>query len=187
MNKKICSVVAMLLICTSALLIPPEELNAGAISRETIIFDFDSYNQTEAWEIHYPWGGASTTISCDVELLDGNTCSWSPECYLEFSSGTITKVELRVYGNHNGSQYDIILRPVYGGSSDGNDHRFNTVWCPTYSPWFDITEDNNAPETWTWTDVVNLDCDVEAECKHDAPFTLFYWKVQICVTYYIIC
>ena len=180
MNKKICTVVAMLLMCTSALLILPEELNAGAISIKKIIFYFDSYDRNESWETHYPWGGASTTINCDVELLDGNTCPGS-------GSGTITKVELRVWGYYSGDQHDIILRPVYGGNSDGDNHPFHTAPYLWYSPWFDITGDNNAPETWTGTDVDTLDCDVEAECKlFSVPFTLYYFIVEIRVTYYII-
>ena len=179
MNKKICIVVVMLLMCTSALLILPEELNARAISIQEIIFYFDSYDPTEAWETHYPWGGASTTISCDVELLDGNTCSG-------FGCGTITKVELRVMGKYEGNQRDIILRPVYGGSSDGDDHSYTTTERLSFSPWFDITEDNNAPKRWTWSDVDTLDCDVEAECNSFGvlvSFTLYYCIVQIRVTY----
>lgn len=31
-----------------------------------------------------------------------------------------------------------------------------------WSPYFDITNDTNAPISWTWMDIDELDCDVEA-------------------------
>ena len=185
MNKKICILVAMLLMCTSALLILSKESNVGAISTEEIIFCFDSYDPDEAWEINPEgmlccgYGYALTTIDGDVQLLNHNTC---PDNNL----GTITKVELRIHGWYYfmGDDRYIILRPVFR-SGDGNNHEFITITTmPSWSPWLDITRDPYAPGTWNWTDVANLNCDVEAENNPlGSWFMLFGSRVQIRVTY----
>jgi len=168
----------MLLMCTSALLVLSKELNVGETDIEKITFCFDSYDPNEAWETHYPWGGASTTIDGDVELLDENTCD-------DDDLGRILTVELRVWGYYyySGNQRDIILRPVFRGISDGNDYHYQTTTNPWgCSNWFDITNDPSAPRLWTENDVQNLDCDVEAESGLGS-FTLYYWIVQIRVIF----
>ncbi len=93
---------------------------------DTVTYYFNSYDPNEAWE--NPSGnGASTTIGGDVHLLNGNTCPGT-------NLGTITMVELRVHGYYEGVQRDIILRPVFGGSSDGDNYPFITTTRPSWSP-----------------------------------------------------
>ncbi len=59
----------------------------------------------------------------------------------------------------------MILRPVFGGTSDGDDHQVdmgdNDNGGKVWSEWVDITNDTNAPATWSWDDVANLDCDAQ--------------------------
>jgi hypothetical protein len=120
---------------------------------------------------------ASTTSNGDIELCNGNDCSGT-------DVGTISKVELRVYSYHSGDQRDTILRPVFGGTTDGSEYRYITVMFGMWSQWFDITNDMYAPQSWTWTEIDNLDCDVIAE---DDPlgqqFTLYCSKVEMRITY----
>jgi PKD repeat protein len=100
---------------------------------------------------------ASTETPNDIELL--NSTSIGDFCD---SSSTITKVEIRAYGYSEENEHIIYLRPVFGGSDEGSNHDFNTKDNPGWSQYFDITEDDNAPETWSWSDVANLDCVVES-------------------------
>jgi hypothetical protein len=145
---------------------------------------FNSYSIGETWATNpsYMVDGststyASTTVNGDVELCNGNNCSG-------LNLGNIIKVELRVYGYgyYSGIQRDIILRPVFGGTTDGLNYYYSTGLSPDWSRWFDITSDPSKPLAWSWTDVDNLDCDVEAESSVGF-FTLYCSKVEMRVTY----
>jgi hypothetical protein len=119
---------------------------------------------------------ASTSTDGDVELCIDNNCSGT-------DLGTIINVELRVKSYYSGSQRDTILRPVFGGTSDGADHNYQTSAIDAWSQWFDITNDPFAPQSWSWSDVDSLDCDVVAENVPSGPFTLYCSKVEIRVGY----
>ena len=149
----------------------------------TEIYYFNSYDGNEAWEKNpeYMVDGnldtcAETTIDSDVQLCDDNS-------YPGDGSGTITKVELRVMGKYEDNQRDIILQPLFDGKA-GNNHLYTTTEQLIFLPWLDITEDNNAPNPWTWSDVDTLDCYVKAECNpFGGSFTLSCSIVQVRVTY----
>jgi PKD repeat protein len=154
---------------------------------DQVTYYFNSYDDSpfgEAWATNpvYMVDGstsnyASTTSNGDVELCIGNNCSGT-------DLGTIINVALRVKSYYTGSQRDTILRPVFGGTNDGADHTYQTSAIETWSQWFDITNDPFAPQSWTWSDVDNLDCDVVAEDSPMAPpFTLYCSKVEIRVGY----
>jgi hypothetical protein len=152
------------------------------------IYYFDGYDNGpmgEAWATNpgYMTDGstsnyASTTVEGDIELCNSNNCTGA-------DLGTISAVELRVHSYYNSWQRDTILRPVFGGSTDGLDYHFETPpgLSGSWSQWFDITNDMSAPQTWGWSDVDNLDSDVEAEYTGGPPFTLYCSKVEIRVTY----
>jgi hypothetical protein len=142
----------------------------------------DNYDLYEGWATNpqYMVDGntstfASTTIDIDVQLCMNNTCPGT-------NIGKISKVELRAYGYYEDDQRDIILRPVFGGTLDGSNYAYQTTASQGWSPWFDITGDNSAPSSWDWTDVANLDCDVESGIG-EFPFTLYCSKIEIRVTY----
>ncbi|UCF13476.1 MAG: hypothetical protein JSW06_04255 [Thermoplasmatales archaeon] len=150
-----------------------------------VTYYFDRYDRKETWATNpgnmvdgSTSNYASTTSPADVELCNGNTCEGS-------DLGTILKVELRTHGYYSIDPHDIILRPVFDGENDGEDYAFDPYDEPSWSQWFDITNDNNAPEEWNWSDIRYLDCDVEAE-NDIMEFTLYCSKVEVRVTYTII-
>ena len=183
LKKNIMRSIVCLLVATVFLMPLMGNTVLGEDEKE-VLYYFNSYDRrTEAWETN-PENMvdgdidtfAETTDEGHVQLCDDNT-------YLGGSPGTITKVELRVWGYYSGDQHDIILQPVFNGSN-GDEYSYNTTDDLVFSPWFDITEDNNAPETWTWTDVDTLDCYVKAEDKVTGlSFKLSCSVVQIHVTF----
>jgi len=123
----------------------------------------DGDTGTEAW----------TNQNNDVQLLTGNTCAGT-------DLGTITKVELRAFG-YISNVSRVALVPVFAGINDGDSHNAITNFTPgAWSSYFDITEDTNAPISWAWSDVQNLDCNVIA--TYDSG-NLHCYKVEIQVTY----
>ena len=129
----------------------------------------DGSTETHAWT----YGNGNT------QLLTSNTCPGT-------DLGTILKVELRVHG---AAEYgveeddDIILRPVFAGG-DGDDHQVDMPDFTTgkgWSVWVDITNDTNAPVSWSWTDVQSLDCDVVHQQVNGLDYMLAS-KVEIRVT-----
>jgi hypothetical protein len=91
-------------------------------------------------------------------------------------------VELRVFGYYASNQRDIVLTPVFGGTTHGGHYTYGTSTTPSWSRWFDITTDPFFTPPWSWTKVDNLDCDVEAKSGFGF-FTLYCSKVEIRVTY----
>ena len=117
---------------------------------------------------------------------NGNTCPGT-------NLGTITKVELRVHHYNNyGIPSNALLKtlvprlvPYFGGSSPGGghndpagDYRLPSAW----GSYFNITSDVNAPGTWSWSDVQDLDCRIEID-RPDGKGRLWVSKVEIRVTY----
>ena len=151
---------------------------------DQITYYFNSYDNGEAWATTpgYMIDGllankASTTVNGDVELCDSNNCSGS-------DLGTISSVEIRVTSSYSGDSRDTILRPVFDGTTDGLDYTYHTMPFLDSSPWFSITNDPYAPQSWSWSDITGLDCDVEAENDiMGGPFTLYCPEVHVRVTY----
>ena len=108
-----------------------------------------------------------------VELLTGNTCSGT-------NLGTISAVEIRAYGIVDNPLSKVSFRPVFGGSSDGDDHQSSIYSSNAWSNRMNVTLDTNAPSPWLWTDVQNLDCDVIYK-PHSASGSVS--KVEIRITY----
>jgi hypothetical protein len=149
------------------------------------IFVFNSYDTSETPELwatnpSYMTNGfssshASTTMVGDTELLNGNNCTGS-------ESGSIESVWIRTKGYYSTNKHTIQLQPIFAGY-EGDTYEFDDITTTsTWSEWFEITDDPRAPETWTWTDVNLLDCDVIADGDFSA-FTLYCSQVEICVYY----
>jgi hypothetical protein len=143
-----------------------------------VVYYFDSYDNAIAWSTN-PGNMvdgsnstfASTQSEHDIELCNDNTCSGS-------DLGTISKVEIRCYGYYSGSLHDIILRAAWPSLM----LEFTPGTSGAWSSWLDITDDPNAPDPWTWNDIVYLDCEVESGIGMPS-FTLYCSKVEIRVTY----
>ena len=150
---------------------------------EQVSYYFNNYSTSEAWATSpgYMVDGstsnyASTTSNDDIELCDGNNCSGA-------DLGTISKVELRVCSYYTLCFSVTFLRPVFGGTSDGINIDYQTPPYPDiWSPWFDITNDPSAPQSWSWSDVENLDCKV-VEGGGIPGFTLYCSGLEVRVTY----
>jgi len=149
----------------------------------TKTYYFDSYAVGEAWEnnpANMVDGDEDTyamsAFDGTVELCDGNTCTGL------IGWGTISKVEIRAKIYHGYLVVEkVILRPVFS-AGDGDNHSTDTTATPTWTPWFDITADTNAPAPWTWLHVDGLDCDVEAD-KGIAYNELLCSKIELRITY----
>ena len=96
-------------------------------------------------------------------------------------SGIICKVELRYSGRDAGNANRASLRPVFSGTLNGDVHDPGDVLTSSFAwiPWIDITNDTNAPVSWNWTDVTNLDLDVTSINSDQ----LYVSKVQLRVHY----
>jgi len=65
-------------------------------------------------------------------------------------------------------------------AADGDTREYSDIYTD-WTPWFDITSDTNAPASWTWTDVQNLDIKVRGvdPASHDTSC----YKIEVRVTY----
>jgi len=142
---------------------------------------FNSYDVGEAWPtdpaclVDGSLVSGASTIENAVQLCNASTCEGT---FL----GTISKVEIRTYGNSS-SGNATYLRPVFNGVDDGDNHNSGLSDSGEWSNWFDITEDTNAPASWTWTDVKNLDCDAEFAKLAIGGSTLYIIQIKVTYTY----
>jgi len=150
---------------------------------DTVTYYFNAYDSGgEEWEntpADMVDGNEATNANAFwetgmVQLNNGNNCAGT-------DLGTISKVEIRALRNGIASNQEIVYRPVFGGSSDGNDHAQATGTSKAWGAYIDITSDTNSPETWTWTNVRDLDIDVVANTGFIAAINCY--EVEIRVTY----
>ncbi len=151
---------------------------------DTVTYYFDAYDVgAEEWAIlpgkmvDGDTAEAATTNDADVvdtQLLTGNTSDGT-------DLGTITKIEIRAWVSvHSALSPGVYLRPVFGGG-DGDNHAVPDT-LGAYIPWVDITSDTNAPGSWSWANVDDLDMDVETFTVSDiVPCGVMI--VEIRVTY----
>ncbi len=157
----------------------------NAASAAEVTYYFDGYDNSVAWPTNpsYMVDGsentwASTTTDGEVQLLDGNTYPGTPP-----GVGDITKVELSVKAHSDRAGVNnITLQPVFCGTNEGENYTYDDLGeADTWSEWFDITNDDNAPERWTWEEIACLDCKVIAGIPELG--TVHCSKVDIRVTY----
>lgn len=103
--------------------------------------------------------------------------------------GTITKVEMLFkVGTEVGeeSYMDGLLAALYNGTTEGTTYitDFPTDGNPvTYS--VDITNETNAPATWTWSDVQNLDMQTKGDnnaSSNDISYRCYVLWVRVTYT-----
>jgi len=157
------------------------------VSYNEITYYFDAYDESagEEWDTNPGFmvnssltSDATTNASgTDTQLLVGNTCDGTELL------GDILTVELRCYGKlgTESAGAEIELRPVFFGLGDGDTHASGIIAdTDAWSGYIDITNDTNAPATWDWDDIKNLNCDVDGTQGVDKPYCA---KVEIRVTF----
>lgn len=180
----------MILLFASMLLLLVLALNASA---DSATYYFNSWNAS-SWDTTDPIANlvdaSITTFTRDngnghYIRLNSSTCNGT-------NLGTINSVELRIYFHNNydgGTTRTIVPRliPFFGGSAQGNNHNMPvgnydaTAGYPAWSTWFGITTDTNAPSTWTWNDVKNLDCRLESYRPNSGQ--QWAYKIELRVNY----
>ncbi len=160
---------------------------------QTVDYYFDGYNAGVAWANNpeYMVDGVNAYANSamfsgqtnDTQECTSNTCPGT-------NLGTITKVEIRASGHraqiNNVAMY---LQPEFtGGSGDQHDLLSNNIpnytFTVDWSDWMEITNDTNAPGTWTWSDVQSMDMTVYGEINDNGPGAQQrIAKIEIRVTY----
>lgn len=121
--------------------------------------------------------GAIETFAGVVQLCTSNTCDG-------LNRGEISKVEIRVLWDNGifGTTKTVLLRSVIGGTLDGDTWQMNwTGIGKSWSDYADITSGTNSPGTWSWSDIKNLDMDVELKDEPGDPTDVY--KIEVRVTY----
>lgn len=158
--------IGMFVIVNFTLFGEEKEENTITYYFNTVTYYFNAYDEGEEWAIdpqemcdgdterwaqtNQSWESSAQDL---IQHLTANTCDGT-------DLGIITKVEIRskVDGPYSPPNINyVILRPIFN-NQDGSDFQI-TVIGTMWSEWFDIT----SPFSWMWDDVVNLDCDVEAD------------------------
>lgn len=112
---------------------------------DTVIYEFTAYAEgVEEWATT-PGNmvdGVTTNYAVtgddgDIQKLTGNECVGT-------DLGTISKVEIAAYA-YGDVDDQLILRPVFGGTDDGDNHTFVPGVTAGWKAWQDITEDTNSP------------------------------------------
>ncbi len=103
---------------------------------------------------------------------------------------TITAVEIGVEGYVEGTTVSAYLVPIFGGSTAGSAYVISGTTLGTVDSdntyYVDITNDANAPATWTWNDVINLDIKVYGFNTSNSQYQYLYIdQIRIRVTYII--
>jgi len=132
----------------------------------TVVYYFDADSTSSNW-------------TNPGNMVDGNTNTFAKAgadhgVYVQINTSStvppsttrnVETVKIRVYGRDgygpNISAFNIY--PLFNGTQ-GNPQNLRSFLGPvrSWTPWIDITNDPNAPETWQWSDVINLDTRVEA-------------------------
>lgn len=165
--------------------IPPKIQEAQAT---TSTYCFNSYS-SETWD-----GTPTNTVDCSIgtstsDNNNGHYVHMDASEYTSGGTGTITKVEARVYYSNNWASSATTrnnvarLQPYFGGSNAGDTHN-DAVGDHSTAGWsanFDITNDTNAPGSWTWTDVATLD--MRLIDYRPSSGAIYVYRVEIIVTY----
>ncbi|GAJ00693.1 unnamed protein product, partial [marine sediment metagenome] len=115
-----------------------------------------------------------TNAKKTAQLLTGNTCPGT-------DLGTITKVELRLFGKGDGDDR-IDITPVFTGGN-GDTHQTTPVVSPGgWVAYVDITTDTNHPDWSLWSHIQDLDCIISSVAVGKGN-ALYCAKVEIRVTY----
>jgi prepilin-type N-terminal cleavage/methylation domain-containing protein len=167
--------------------------SATATNTATATYQFNafnnngSYDNNSGYEVAKIVDGNDNTYGRDDNnnhyvTLTGNTCAGT-------NLGTITRVTIAYRGTSDKNSISKIYQrfvPYFGGSTAGGtynqaDSDFHAEGSPDWSQEFDITNGVNAPSTWSWSDVQNLD--LRWITRRPNSGRLNTYAVRITVTY----
>ena len=186
----ICLMLLLTVLGTGCIDTTNEEIPDDVVTK---IFYFNGYSFTVwGYPNHMLDGNTETfakTSSYGIQINHKNTCDG-------LDIGKIYKVEIRAMGGYRSTGAGvnrISFLPLFEGTKEG-DKYWGQDWTVTtstayplphgeWTEWFDITFDINAPITWTWDDVENMDMKITAERNDDGNGVSI---VQIQVTYTIL-
>ncbi|PLW80538.1 hypothetical protein C0585_02090 [Candidatus Woesearchaeota archaeon] len=153
-------------------------LPAGGSSSE--VYYFDDYNET-------------TIVSNSDNLVDGSTSNYAADLtdghyiilnstnYSSAPDGQITSVEIRTYWGIDSSIQQLFYTPIFSGDSYGDQYvdTYNSVNPPNWSVWFDITSGTNAPSSWSWTDIEDLNLKIELNTSGGSMYLLYMVELRV--------
>ncbi len=147
---------------------------------------------TSGWiDSPYAWDVVDNTYA--YRLVPGNSANDSGNYLLgtannaPASTKTIFGVELGIEGYTNGPDFvDYKIIPIFSGINWGatstiDGTNFGSVdGDGTY--YVDITDDSNAPVSWTWNDIINLDARVHALNSSTTDITAYVDQIRLRVS-----
>jgi len=153
---------------------------------------YSAGNESGSWwtDDSYAWDNNSSTYATRLfaKNTGRETTKWirGTTNNAPTSGNTITKVEVGVMCKVISTDLYLYTVPFFNGSTNGSEYNLNaTTSNATY--WKDVTNSTNAPSTWSWSDVRNLDIKVYGESvSSDQSLTgyinQFYVRVTSSVT-----
>jgi hypothetical protein len=170
-------------------LVPAALLAAPAFAHaDTATYCFDSFSAS-TWDT-----APANIINCSTgsgtnDNNNGHHVYLDASEYTAGGSGTITKVELRVYYKNNWAATQTTrdnvaqLEPYFGGTTAGSTYNdaLGDHATAAWSPYFDITDDASAPASWSWSDIAALDVDLIDDRPSSGQITVY--RVEMRVTY----
>lgn len=138
-------------------------------------------NVTDADETNYAYDLVDKNSTGGLLIGTANTCPGT-------DLGTITKVEMIMdVGCESGeaSYMDGLIAPLFGGTLDGDTRTADLLIGATPEKFtYDITTDTNAPGTWTWSDIQDLDLQTRGDNNASSNDIYYYCYVMwVRVTY----
>jgi hypothetical protein len=135
----------------------------STVTESTATGYFDSYDEGgEEWTLQ-PWkmtDGDESTVA--ISVANNDTQLLLSHTITNITSGKISKVEIRAKVR---SQFLVdtpyyTLQPIFT-DGNGDNHSWNiSDTALTWTDWYDITNDTNAPTFWTWNDVKELNANM---------------------------
>ncbi len=102
--------------------------------------------------------------------------------------GDITAVSIGIEGYVESTLVDAKLVPIFNGVTEGSIYTITGTTLGTADSdityYVDITNDPNAPTTWTWNDIINLDVKVYGiDYSNASDYYLYIDQIRIQITY----
>jgi len=150
-------------------------------SQET--YYFNSYDTKYGWDSNpgYMVDGSTSSYARTGIIDDEEYCDQTTYGTGGAPSGTISKVEIRAYGYYGERAATLSLQPKFTGGN-GDNHYYYLTGTASWSSWYDITDDTNAPVSWSWSDIGVLDCSVVLFDIYEEDMA-YCSKVEVRVTY----